>query len=430
MAAAMDAGAAFAYPRISQFGEATWLSGRLDTLGYLPFEPSAGARQLHRRDGPGPACPPGRPPAATGSASVGWEDYDLWCRLVELGLFGVQVNENLAGYRVHGGSMLHTDTHADGRLAAVRAAMTAAHPWLRLLAFETDEAPAFVPPAEVPRPVVWSGAAPVEVPAGEQPASAAVSPDTDTADRAGAPVPTSTTSILTDRASRLAELLPLLRCPVTGGPLAPVEGGLAAPGGPVWPLVAGRPQLFPGHHGPVLQDLDHVGNPLPDRARALVRALTGRGLHLSGGGTTTGGDQIVELDAAVFGPTDVVGDAHHLPFGDADFDLVVAMNAFEHYRDPSLRRRGPPGPSSRWPRLPAHRVPAAPPRGARPLLQLHPLRPGTMVRRVRDARPLVQRQLPPWVHAGLAPLRGRGGRRSGRCRLPGDHDGGMGRSVA
>jgi SAM-dependent methyltransferase len=36
----------------------------------------------------------------------------------------------------------------------------------------------------------------------------------------------------------------------------------------------------------------------------------------------------------VFGPTDVVGDAHHLPFADETFDLVVAMNAFEHYADP------------------------------------------------------------------------------------------------
>ena len=46
------------------------------------------------------------------------------------------------------------------------------------------------------------------------------------------------------------------------------------------------------------------------------------------------GDNVVDVDAAVFGPTDVVGDAHHLPFADETFDLVVAMNAFEHYADP------------------------------------------------------------------------------------------------
>jgi SAM-dependent methyltransferase len=48
-----------------------------------------------------------------------------------------------------------------------------------------------------------------------------------------------------------------------------------------------------------------------------------------------GGDNVIDVDAAVFGPTDVVGDAHQLPFADETFDLVVAMNAFEHYPDPS-----------------------------------------------------------------------------------------------
>jgi SAM-dependent methyltransferase len=36
----------------------------------------------------------------------------------------------------------------------------------------------------------------------------------------------------------------------------------------------------------------------------------------------------------VFRHTDVIGDAHHLPFDDNCFDAVVVMNAFEHYHDP------------------------------------------------------------------------------------------------
>jgi hypothetical protein len=38
----------------------------------------------------------------------GWEDYDMWLRLVSLGHVGVQVPEILGRYRSHRGSMLTT----------------------------------------------------------------------------------------------------------------------------------------------------------------------------------------------------------------------------------------------------------------------------------------------------------------------------------
>ncbi len=99
-------------------------------------------------------------------------------------------------------------------------------------------------------------------------------------------------------------------------------------------MVDGRPVLTPGRSAPPVADADHVGNPLPTRARDLVASADGPVLHLSGGGTSAGGGSVVEADGALFGPTDVVVDAHVLPFADATFTLVVAMNAFEHYRDP------------------------------------------------------------------------------------------------
>ena len=135
---------------------------------------------------------------------------------------------------------------------------------------------------------------------------------------------------------RARSLLPLLRCPETGEALeeAP-DGGLRTTGsGRRWPVVAGRPVLFPGMESPEVIAAAHAGNPLPERGRALVAATSGRVLHLSGGGTVVEGDHVVDVDAAIFGATDVVGDAHRLPFADETFDLVVAMNAFEHYRDP------------------------------------------------------------------------------------------------
>ena len=36
----------------------------------------------------------------------------------------------------------------------------------------------------------------------------------------------------------------------------------------------------------------------------------------------------------MFRNTDIVGDGHCLPFADAVFDAVLALNAFEHYREP------------------------------------------------------------------------------------------------
>ena len=43
----------------------------------------------------------------------------------------------------------------------------------------------------------------------------------------------------------------------------------------------------------------------------------------------------IEFEHKIFKHTDVVGDAHHLPFRDASFDRVFAFNVFEHLREPA-----------------------------------------------------------------------------------------------
>lgn len=65
---------------------------------------------------------------------VGWEDYELWCKFVEHGLWSEPVPEAVACYRVHGESMLSMRTNAAGRRAEVVQAIHAAHPWLRVRA--------------------------------------------------------------------------------------------------------------------------------------------------------------------------------------------------------------------------------------------------------------------------------------------------------
>jgi glycosyltransferase involved in cell wall biosynthesis len=58
----------------------------------------------------------------------GWEDFDLWCRFVELGYNGVYLPELLCEYRVHEASMLRTRT--DSLKKSLEAEMALRHPGL------------------------------------------------------------------------------------------------------------------------------------------------------------------------------------------------------------------------------------------------------------------------------------------------------------
>ena len=63
---------------------------------------------------------------------VGWEDYELWCKFVEAGLWSDPVADAVAGYRVHGASMLDTQTNRSKQ--SVVDAIRAEHPWLTVQA--------------------------------------------------------------------------------------------------------------------------------------------------------------------------------------------------------------------------------------------------------------------------------------------------------
>lgn len=62
----------------------------------------------------------------------GWEDYDLWCRIAELGFTGLWVPEVLAGYRVHSSSLLHRFTTLEKNMRDIEQQMQADHPWMSL----------------------------------------------------------------------------------------------------------------------------------------------------------------------------------------------------------------------------------------------------------------------------------------------------------
>ncbi|MEN6441505.1 MAG: glycosyltransferase family 2 protein [Syntrophobacter sp.] len=60
----------------------------------------------------------------------GWEDYDFWCKFIEMQIEAIYVPEILCRYRVHPTSMLRTET--DSLLNEIIVAMSLRHPWLRL----------------------------------------------------------------------------------------------------------------------------------------------------------------------------------------------------------------------------------------------------------------------------------------------------------
>jgi SAM-dependent methyltransferase len=149
------------------------------------------------------------------------------------------------------------------------------------------------------------------------------------------PAPAQPAALAPADAGKIARLLPFLRCPETGqGLRLAADGSLTTrDGSRSWPAVAGRPNLFPGLR-PQIHLATHISNPLDQSALDLIRDADGMVLNLSAGGTVEKIPNVIEAEAAVFRHTDVIADAHRLPFSDGCFAAVVAYNAFEHYHNP------------------------------------------------------------------------------------------------
>jgi uncharacterized protein YbaR (Trm112 family)/predicted SAM-dependent methyltransferase len=80
---------------------------------------------------------------------------------------------------------------------------------------------------------------------------------------------------------------------------------------------------------------DHLSNPIGAEYEAILRAGEQLVLHIGAGATVQKYPNCIEFEHKIFKHTDVVGDAHRLPFRDASFDRVFAFNVFEHLREPA-----------------------------------------------------------------------------------------------
>jgi len=125
IASMRDDAAAFVYPLIRQF------DGGIDIMGKASYTPQAfiggntiDAMAMIRKE-----CWA----AAGGYARMqpqGWEDFDFWCRLIELGFWGRRLPKILAEYRLHSRSMQNSPDHIRRDLIRV---MQQRHPWLSLV---------------------------------------------------------------------------------------------------------------------------------------------------------------------------------------------------------------------------------------------------------------------------------------------------------
>lgn len=65
--------------------------------------------------------------------AMGWEDFDMWCSLAEMGINGKQVTNTIAEYRAHFASMTNVLTEQNTHKPKVVSHLENRHPWLDLV---------------------------------------------------------------------------------------------------------------------------------------------------------------------------------------------------------------------------------------------------------------------------------------------------------
>ena len=90
---------------------------------------------------------------------------------------------------------------------------------------------------------------------------------------------------------------------------------------------------------PEIVPAEHQSNSLGAEFEEMLRRGDRLTLHLGAGATPVRFPNCIEFEHKIFRHTDVVGDAHALPFRDEIFDRVFAFNVFEHLREPALAAR-------------------------------------------------------------------------------------------
>lgn len=125
-----DKQASVAYPIIEKFGEECALMGNLVwNRDHFKRENCIDAMTLIRREH---LVSVGGYSEFSAVGKLGWEDYQLWCKFLDKGYYGVSVSEVLARYRTHRTSMLKSISNQRGNIEQLHREMMELHPWLEL----------------------------------------------------------------------------------------------------------------------------------------------------------------------------------------------------------------------------------------------------------------------------------------------------------
>ena len=128
-----DRNASVAYPIIEKFGEDCALIGNVVwNRDRFRRENCIDAMTLIRREH---LIEVGGYSELSAIGRLGWEDYQLWCKFIDNGYYGVPVSEILARYRTHKTSMLNSVSNQCSNIEKLHKEMMMLHPWLELPTF-------------------------------------------------------------------------------------------------------------------------------------------------------------------------------------------------------------------------------------------------------------------------------------------------------
>lgn len=99
-------------------------------------------------------------------------------------------------------------------------------------------------------------------------------------------------------------------------------------------VLDGVPILLPEPAEVRIMPQDHESNPIPTEVASWLSSVDGYSLNVGAGTSNVLLPNCIELEYSVFPTTDVIGDAHRLPFADGVFSAVIALHTFEHLRAP------------------------------------------------------------------------------------------------
>lgn len=125
-------------------------------------------------------------------------------------------------------------------------------------------------------------------------------------------------------------LAALLACPACHAPLQ--KSATCSACGAAWQMQNGVPVFL--DTAAEVMPVEHTSNPIGAEFEQILQEGRELVLNIGAGATATRYPNCVEFEHKIFRHTDVVGDAHQLPFRDSVFDRVFAFNVFEHLRDP------------------------------------------------------------------------------------------------